>query len=66
MKNQTEAEYRYALTRIRENGESIALLGGEEEERAGIDRSLAARFANTGVICVVSTCARQSSRRAPA
>jgi putative ATP-binding cassette transporter len=39
-KNQKEAEYRYALTRVRENGESIALLGGEEEERAGIDRSL--------------------------
>ncbi|MET0970909.1 MAG: ABC transporter ATP-binding protein/permease [Tardiphaga sp.] len=36
-KNQAEAEYRYALTRVRENGESIALLGGEEEERAGID-----------------------------
>ena len=40
VKNQKEAEYRYALTRVRENGESIALLGGEEEERAGIDRSL--------------------------
>jgi len=39
-RNQAEAEYRYALTRVRENGESIALLGGEEEERAGIDRSL--------------------------
>lgn len=39
-KNQAEAEYRYALTRVRENGESIALLGGEEEERSGIDRSL--------------------------
>src|SRR3954468_2476289 len=38
-KNQAEAEYRYALTRIRENGESIALLGGEDEERAGIDKS---------------------------
>lgn len=37
-KNQAEAEYRYALTRVRENGESIALLGGESEERAGIDR----------------------------
>jgi putative ATP-binding cassette transporter len=36
-KNQAEAEYRYTLTRLRENGESIALLGGEEEERAGID-----------------------------
>lgn len=38
-KNQAEAEYRYVLTRVRENGESIALLGGEEEERAGIDRT---------------------------
>jgi vitamin B12/bleomycin/antimicrobial peptide transport system ATP-binding/permease protein len=38
-KNQTEAEYRYVLTRLRENGESIALIGGEDEERAGIDRS---------------------------
>src|SRR6185503_7426063 len=28
-KNQAEAEYRYGLTRLRENGESIALLGGE-------------------------------------
>lgn len=39
-KNQTEADYRYVLTRVRENGESIALLGGEAEERAGVDRSL--------------------------
>lgn len=38
-KNQAEAEYRYALTRVRENGESIALLGGEEEERGGIDKT---------------------------
>ena len=38
--NQSEAEYRYALTRLRENGESIALLGGEQEERAGLDESL--------------------------
>jgi putative ATP-binding cassette transporter len=39
-KNQAEAEYRYVITRVRENGESIALIRGEEEERAGIDRSL--------------------------
>ena len=39
-KNHAEAEYRYQLTRVRENGESIALLGGEQEERAGLDRSL--------------------------
>src|ERR1700754_1651092 len=38
-KNQAEAEFRYTLTRVRENGESIALLGGEEEERGGIDRN---------------------------
>jgi len=38
-KNQAEAEYRYVLTRVRENGESIALLGGEEEERDGIDKT---------------------------
>ena len=40
--NQAEAEYRYALTRVRENGESIALLGGEKEERAGLRQGLAA------------------------
>jgi vitamin B12/bleomycin/antimicrobial peptide transport system ATP-binding/permease protein len=38
-KNQAEADLRYTLTRVRENGESIALLGGEEEEREGIDRN---------------------------
>jgi vitamin B12/bleomycin/antimicrobial peptide transport system ATP-binding/permease protein len=40
-KNQAEAEFRYTLTRVRENGESIALLGGEEEERSGIDKTFA-------------------------
>jgi vitamin B12/bleomycin/antimicrobial peptide transport system ATP-binding/permease protein len=39
-KNQSEAELRYVLTRLRENGESIALIQGEEEERAGVDRAL--------------------------
>ena len=39
-KNQAEAEYRYVITRLRENGESIALIRGEEEERAGLARSL--------------------------
>jgi vitamin B12/bleomycin/antimicrobial peptide transport system ATP-binding/permease protein len=39
-KNQAEAGYRYVLTRLRENGESIALIQGEEEERAGVGRSL--------------------------
>ncbi|MGH7804445.1 MAG: ABC transporter ATP-binding protein/permease, partial [Candidatus Binatia bacterium] len=36
-KNEAEAAYRFAITRIREHGESIALLGGEAEERAGLD-----------------------------
>jgi putative ATP-binding cassette transporter len=40
-KNQSEAEFRYALTRLRENGESIAILGGEKEERAGLSEILA-------------------------
>ncbi len=35
-KNQSEAELRYALMRLRENGESIAILGGEKEERVGL------------------------------
>ena len=38
-KNQAEAEFRYTLTRVRENGESIAILGGEDEERDGIDKT---------------------------
>ncbi len=39
-KNQSEAELRYLLTRLRENGESIALIQGEEEERAGVGLAL--------------------------
>nr|WP_246505347.1 ABC transporter ATP-binding protein/permease [Microvirga antarctica] len=39
-KNQAEAEFRYAATRLRENGESIALLGGEPEERSGLSVAL--------------------------
>lgn len=40
-RSQAEADYRYALTRVRENAESIALLGGDAEERAGLDRTYA-------------------------
>jgi len=40
-KNQGEAEFRYTLTRVRENGESIALLGGEAEERNDLDKTFA-------------------------
>ena len=38
-KNQAEAEYRYALTRVRENAESIALLGGAEAEQGRLGQS---------------------------
>jgi putative ATP-binding cassette transporter len=37
-KNQAEAEYRYALTRVRENAESIALLAGADAEAERLDR----------------------------
>jgi vitamin B12/bleomycin/antimicrobial peptide transport system ATP-binding/permease protein len=50
-KNQAEATYRYQLTRVREYGESIALLGGEAEERAGIDRSLVAVLRRWRELC---------------
>jgi putative ATP-binding cassette transporter len=41
-KNQAEAEYRYGLTRLREDAEGIALLEGEHEERRGAERSFRA------------------------
>ncbi|MBX3498025.1 MAG: ABC transporter ATP-binding protein/permease [Alphaproteobacteria bacterium] len=50
-KNQAEAEYRYALTRVRENGESIALLGGEAEERAGLQRHFTKALRRWREIC---------------
>ena len=50
-KNQAEAEFRYTLTRVRENGESIALLGGEEEERDGIDKTFRQCAAAMGAAC---------------
>ncbi len=40
-KAQSEAEMRYALTRLRENGESIALIDGEREEKEGLSAILA-------------------------
>ena len=64
-KNQAEAEYRYALTRVRENGESIALLGGEEEERdrESIRSFHESAFEAMGASCSTSTCAPQSCRK---
>ena len=51
-KNQSEAEYRYVLTRLRENGESIAVLGGEDEERNGINHSFGKVLRSWRDICV--------------
>jgi vitamin B12/bleomycin/antimicrobial peptide transport system ATP-binding/permease protein len=39
-KSQREAQLRYALTRLRENGESIALIAGEDEEKIGLTEKL--------------------------
>jgi putative ATP-binding cassette transporter len=39
-KSQAEAELRYVLTRLRENGESIALIAGEDEEKIGLVKAL--------------------------
>ncbi len=39
-KAQSEAELRYVMTRLRENGESIALIAGEEEEKVGLTQAL--------------------------
>lgn len=44
-KNQAEAEYRYALARVRENAECIALLRGAKAERATVDESFGALLA---------------------
>jgi putative ATP-binding cassette transporter len=51
-KNQAEAEYRYVLTRVRENAESIALLRGEYEERQGVDKSLKTVLRGWRDICI--------------
>jgi putative ATP-binding cassette transporter len=50
-KNQAEAELRYVLTRLSENGESIAVLGGEDEERAAVDQSLSGVLRRWRDIC---------------
>jgi putative ATP-binding cassette transporter len=51
-KNQSEAELRYVLTRLSDNGESIAVLGGEDEERSAVDSSLAAVLHRWRDICI--------------
>src|SRR5882724_9463895 len=51
-KNQSEAEFRYVLTRLSENGESIAVLGGEEQERNAVTDSLATVLRRWRDICI--------------
>jgi putative ATP-binding cassette transporter len=53
-KSQAEAEYRYLLTRVRENGEGIALLKGEDEERSGAEKSFAAVLRAWRDVCIQS------------
>ena len=50
-KNQAEAEYRYGLTRLRDNAEGVALLGGEGEERRGAEKSFLAVFRAWRDVC---------------
>src|SRR5262245_61724006 len=51
-KDQAEAEYRYVLTRVRENGEAIALLKGDNEERRGADKSFTTVLLAWRNICI--------------
>jgi putative ATP-binding cassette transporter len=51
-KNQAEAEYRYVLTRLRENAESIASLRGGREERNGADKTFKTVLRTWRAICI--------------
>lgn len=45
-KERYEANFRFAMARVRENGEQIALLGGEEAERAALHERFGSVLAN--------------------
>ena len=63
-KNQAEAEYRYTLTRLRENAESIALIGGQDEERRNVDqsfRTVLGRWRDISVQALRATVVSQTS-----
>ena len=51
-KDQAEAEYRYVLTRLRENGEDIAVLRRDDEERRGVDQSFKTVFLAWRDLCI--------------
>jgi len=58
-----EGDFRYTLTRARENAETIALIGSDDDERATITRSfvdLARRW-----LSVIAHQTRASTRKTP-
>ena len=63
-KNQSEAEYRYILTRLRENAESVALMGGQDEERRiaeGSFRMVLRRWRDISLQAIRATIVSQTS-----
>ena len=43
-KNESEAQFRYELTRVRENAESIALIKGADDERERLNETFASSW----------------------
>jgi vitamin B12/bleomycin/antimicrobial peptide transport system ATP-binding/permease protein len=63
-KNQAEADYRYILTRLRENAESIALMGGQNAERCTLDqsfRTVVRRWRDISLQAIRTTAVSQTS-----
>jgi ABC-type uncharacterized transport system fused permease/ATPase subunit len=63
-KIQSEAEYRYMPQRVRENGESIALLGGDRKNAPAPTARLSPCF-SARATCAFSTCAPRWSNWKP-
>lgn len=54
--NAAEADFRFALVRLRENSESIALIGGEPDEQKALSK-------NFGIVMAASLALMQAKRR---
>ncbi len=54
--NAAEADFRFALVRLRENSESIALIGGEPDEQKALGK-------NFGIVMAASLALMQAKRR---